>query len=160
MEIWDVYTKDRIKTGKIHIRGVPLSKGDYHLVVLVWIINDQGKILLTKRHPDKHWPNYWECTGGSVIRGEDSLTAALREVNEEIGIKINIKNGKCIHSYISDDTIYDVWIFEENIDLKSVKLQENEVIDIKYVNQTELIAMFAGNQIVPTLSFICDYFEN
>jgi 8-oxo-dGTP diphosphatase len=63
MEYWDIIDKNRVLTGRKHIRGNPMNEGDFHLVVEIWIINNSKKMLLTKRHPDKPWPNLWECTG-------------------------------------------------------------------------------------------------
>lgn len=62
MEVWDLYTKYREKTGKEHIRGVQIPQGYYHLVVHVWIPNRKcrwiksagvkadGKIFIEKRY--------------------------------------------------------------------------------------------------------------
>ena len=70
MEFWDVYNKDRYKIGRKHERGMPLPDGDYHLVVSIWIVNNKQEILVAKRHPNKHYPNLWECPG-SVLAGEE-----------------------------------------------------------------------------------------
>ena len=87
LELWDIYDENRNRTERTHERGKPFSKGDYHIFVCIWIINSRNEILLTKRNPNKTpWGNYWECTAGCVIAGEDSLQGALREVAEEIGI--------------------------------------------------------------------------
>ena len=85
-EYWDIYDADRIKTNRKHLRGEPIADGDYHLVVNIWIYNSQGKVLLTQRHPDIPFPLKWACTGGSALAGEDTLTAAIRETREEIGL--------------------------------------------------------------------------
>lgn len=53
-ELWDLYDKYRKPLNKIHTRGVPLSKGEYHIVVDIWTINKDGKILIDKRHPNKN----------------------------------------------------------------------------------------------------------
>jgi hypothetical protein len=47
-KLLDTYNSDRNKTGRVHVRGVPLAKADYHLVVNIWIINSSKEILLTK----------------------------------------------------------------------------------------------------------------
>ena len=39
MELWDLYTQNKIKTGEVHVRGNPLPENKYHLVVNVWIKN-------------------------------------------------------------------------------------------------------------------------
>ena len=67
MELWDVYDERRRRTGRTHVRGVPLRPGEYHLVVFAWIYNARGEILLTLRDPQKpSYPNTWACTGGSA----------------------------------------------------------------------------------------------
>ena len=30
----------------------------------------------------------WECVGGSVVKGEDSLLGAIREAKEEVGVDL------------------------------------------------------------------------
>lgn len=35
----------------------------------------------------------WECVGGSVLAGEDSLTGAVREVKEEVGLELAPEQG-------------------------------------------------------------------
>jgi 8-oxo-dGTP diphosphatase len=155
MEVWDVYDKNRNKKNKIHVRGTPLAVGDYHIVVHVWIRNKKGEILLTKRHQDKPHPNLWECPGGSILAGENSLDGAVREVKEEIGINLSRSNGKLIKSERRDvyNDFYDVWLFNQSIDITKTILQEDEVSDIKWVTKSELESMNNSNCIVPTLSY-------
>ena len=42
-EFWDIYDENRNLTGKIHERGKPLAKGEYHLVVHIWVQNENGE---------------------------------------------------------------------------------------------------------------------
>ncbi|UOQ87170.1 NUDIX hydrolase [Gracilibacillus salinarum] len=156
MEIWDIYDQNRKRTGRTHKRGLPMADGDYHIVVSVWIINENGDILLTKRHPDKSHPNLWEGTGGSILAGENSLEGALREVKEEIGVPLSKKNGKLVKSTRRDGfhDFKDDWLFAENVDIRDVVLQEEEVVDIKWVTRKELKAMYDSHQLVPTLRYV------
>jgi len=56
--------------------------------VAVGIIEQGGKILLTRRKPGDHLGGYWEFVGGKRRPGE-SLSAALgREAQEELGIRL------------------------------------------------------------------------
>ncbi len=92
MELWNVYDINRKCTGKVIDRhsDEKLKEGEYHLVVEAIIINSKGEILLSKRSKFKNkYPNMWECTGGSCIKGENSLQAILRELREELGIIFN-----------------------------------------------------------------------
>ena len=85
MEVWDIYTKDRVKTGRTCLRGEPRGEGEYHLAVHVWIQNREGKFLISRRSENKKkFPHMYECVGGAVVAGEDSLEGALRESFEEV----------------------------------------------------------------------------
>ena len=68
----------------------------------------------------------WECTGGSVLAGENSLIGAVRKVKEELGIKLNPAKGRRISQICREETqdLYDVWIFYKNIDISDIILQE------------------------------------
>ena len=86
MEYNDIYDKNRKRTGRIHVRGTKWNPGEFGLVVCVWVYDGKGKLLLTRRAPEKSAPGTWENSGGAVKAGEDSLTAIARELREETGI--------------------------------------------------------------------------
>lgn len=155
MELWDIYDKDFNKTGRTHERGKSLSDGDYHLVVHVWIMNSKDDILISKRHPNKHFPNLWECTGGSVLAGESSLQGALRETKEELGIDLLENNGKLIKTERRDiyNDFYDVWLFKQDVNIEDINMQQEEVTDVKWVNRLELKRLFEDDKLVPTIGY-------
>ncbi|GGB52551.1 NUDIX domain-containing protein [Virgibacillus dakarensis] len=151
MEKWDLYDYDRNKIGKTHTRGEPLPEGCYHIVVHVWIQNDRGKLLLSKRHPNKHYGNLWECTGGSVLTGETSLEGALRETKEELGIELNPESGQLLFSEVRSNHHSDNWLFISNAKLNDLEFQPDEVIDAKWVSKDTYEKMIQKGEIVPTL---------
>jgi len=67
--------------------------------VPVIIRNSRGEILLGKRKPSSpYYPNYWGLPGGLVDRNEKIEGAAIREVKEELGVKIKVtKQSKKIY---------------------------------------------------------------
>jgi 8-oxo-dGTP pyrophosphatase MutT (NUDIX family) len=151
IEYLDLYNKNKEKLNKKHKRGDKLSQGEYFLATNFWIVNDKKELLITQRHKTKSWPLKWECTGGVVLAGEDSYTGALREAEEEIGIKLETK-GKLIDTVVKTEYIDDIYLFHENVDIEKVKLQEDEVINIKWVTISQFIKMVKNNEIAePTL---------
>ena len=92
MEIWDILDKNGNPKGYTHLRGEPVADGDYHLVVDVFVTTPDKKLLLMRRHPDKPFGDSWEITGGSAVAGEESLTAAQRELAEETGLNLPKEN--------------------------------------------------------------------
>lgn len=148
-ELWDVYDECRNLMGKLHRRGDPLVPGEYHLVVHVWILNGEGKFLLTKRSHTKGFPNAWESTGGSALAGDDSLTAALREVREETGLSLDPGRGERILSMRKDDCFRDVWLFRQDFDLADVVLLPGETIDKMYADPLTIRSMWETGTFVP-----------
>lgn len=60
-----------------------------HRVVHVLVFNEKGEILLQKRSMNKDVaPGKWDTSvGGHVNPGEDLIDSALREMEEELGIR-------------------------------------------------------------------------
>ena len=48
IEYWDVYDKNRNKIDKVVQRGENLNEDEYHIVVCVWIRNEEGKFLISR----------------------------------------------------------------------------------------------------------------
>lgn len=142
MEIWDILDEKGNKTNRTIVRGQKLQEGDYHLVVHIWILNDKNEFLIQKRADNlKRLPGIWAVTGGSAIEGEDSITAALREVREELGIEINLKAFTKLWTLIRKDNIADVWLARQNVELDEIKLQVEEVSQVKWANREAIEAL-------------------
>ncbi len=108
-EVWDVYTKDRRRTGKTCLRGEQgtLEEDEFHMWVMVWIKNARtGKYLVSQRSADKDTdPLKWETVAGHAISGDTSLDAALREVYEEVGISLKAQDACILATKVA--TAYD-----------------------------------------------------
>ncbi len=152
MEKWSVYDIDRIrKTDKEMIRGHKFDKGDYHLVVHICVFNSQNQMLIQQRHKDKEgWSGMWDVSAaGSAILGENSREAAHRELFEEIGLDFNFTD---IRPYFTINFSFgfdDYYLLKQDVDIKTLKLQEDEVQDIRWANYDEIINMWKGKIFVP-----------
>lgn len=148
-ELWDVYDENRNRTGRVHRRGEPLKPGEYHLVVHVWMMNRNGEFLLTRRSPNKGFPNLWESTGGSALAGDDSIVAAIREVKEETGLTLEPSGGTLVLTSRKDNYFRDVWLFRQDFDLREVVLQPGETTDCRYAGKDRIVQMYQNGQLVP-----------
>lgn len=71
VELFDILVENGDKTGKLHERGKPMMAGEYHLVVHVWILNNEGNFLLSRRIPGSgDISGLWQTTGGCAVAGE------------------------------------------------------------------------------------------
>lgn len=156
IEMWDLYNKEREKAGEALERGKSIPQGLYHIVAGAWIMNSQLQFLISQRHPNMTYPNYWECTGGSVLMGESSLEGAVREVNEELGIVLFPDQALLFFQTRRDkmQDFYDAWLFHTDIPISSLKLQSEEVADVKWVNKDELYEMYLKKELHPLIDYI------
>lgn len=156
LELWDLYNKNQEKTGLTLERGKSIPKELYHLVVSAWIVNNRGEYLISQRHPNKSYPLYWECTGGSVLAGESSLEGAIREVREELGIILKDQKAQLIYQTRRERTqdFYDVWVFYVDAPITSLSLQATEVINAKWVDKEKLYDMFYKQELHPLIDYI------
>lgn len=162
MEKWSLYSKKRELSNIIHTRGEKIPKDLYHLVVHVWIRNSEGKYLISRRSEDRpRYPLLWECVGGSVLYGEGSYDAAIRETIEEVGIDLSLSNGKVIKSIVRDDKqdIADIWLFEYDGEVDLSKATTKEVCDVKWMNHMEIVSLVKEDKMVPTLYYYFDMLE-
>lgn len=157
MELWDALDAGGQALGFTVGRGDPLPPGVFHRVVEVWVFDSPGRCILSRRHPDKTWPHFWECTGGSVLAGEDSRSASLREVREEIGLELDPSGGVQAGQYLEDDSIFDVWLYRANVDLRTLVMQEGEVVDIRLASPSDIRTLLARGEMIPKLSYVLDW---
>jgi isopentenyldiphosphate isomerase/N-acetylglutamate synthase-like GNAT family acetyltransferase len=150
MELFDIYDKYRNKTGRTHERGVPITEGDHHIVVHVWIVNDKEEFLIQKRQSWKiGWPNMWDCSAaGSVISGEKSREGAIRETKEELGIDLDMSKADIIFTVKFSRGFDDIWFVRQNIDVNDLKLQYEEVADAKWVSFKEIKQMVQDGEFI------------
>ena len=152
-ELWDVYTIDRKKNGKICARGEQenLLKDEFHLWVMVWIKNPKtGKYLVSQRSADKDTdPLKWETVAGHSIAGDTSLDAALREVFEEVGITLEREKATVLATKVAltydgfrHNWIRDSYYFETPEEPDLQRATTNEVIQTRWLTVAEIRKMY------------------
>ena len=160
-EIWDLYDENRELIGRDHVRGEQLPIDGYHLVVHVWIRNSKGEYLILQRSANRTvFPLVWECVDGSVLKGEDSLQGALREVKEEVGVDLLPEKGQVILSDIKKiefgkvvNKIVDVWLFEYDGEVDLANATTDEVAQVTWMNREQIKELFEHNMFVETLEY-------
>lgn len=147
-ELWDVYDDAGRPTGRTHRRGEPLGEGERHLCVHVWMRRSDGRYLLTRRAPNKSMGGLWESTGGCAVAGEDSITAAVREAEEETGLRLDPANGEFLFRYGGEHFLCDVWLFRQDVNPSEVVLQPGETDGVMLADAEEIRALEARDAFV------------
>lgn len=70
------------------------------IAVAAGVLLREGRFLMASRPPDKIYGGYWEFPGGKVEAGESTHAALIRELGEELGIRV---------------TRADPWIVREHV---------------------------------------------
>lgn len=138
-------------TGAQKTRAEVHRDGDWHRTAHVWIINQNGEILLQKRSKEKeNHPGMWDVScAGHLSAGDSSVEGALRELDEELGIKaerddlqflatIKVRGGGA--KYCNNE-FTDVYILKISRRVEDLKLQQEEVDAVKFVTADELKTM-------------------
>lgn len=142
-ELWDILDEHGVATGKTTVRGkTSLKQGEYHLVVHIWIISSDGKILIQRRADNKKlMPGEWAATGGAAISGENSFVAARRELFEELGIESDQNSLKNVLRLKRRNSLLDIWMIVSDVKIDELSLQKSEVAEVKWVTLSELKEM-------------------
>ena len=130
-----------------------ISTGD------VWIKNSKGQWLISQRAASRPtFPLMWECVGGSVTAGEDSLTGAIREAKEEVGVDLEPEQGKRVNTTIREhfQDIKDDWVFVYDGEIDLRKATTDEVADMRWMTVEEIRALFEAGELVHTLGYFFD----
>lgn len=136
-------------TGKTATREECHKNGFWHRAVYAFIIDQNSNVLLQKRSSSKKlWPDKWDVTvGGHVDAGEFGRQALIRECKEELGIDVKDNEIKYLVGstsvYKTKDFInnhYDeCYLITKDIDISKLKLQKEEVSEVKYFPREELL---------------------
>lgn len=149
MEYWDIYDKDKKKTGRTMKRNDWCLKDDeYHLTVLGVVMRPDGRFLITQRVMTKAWaPGWWEVSGGAAMAGEESREAVIREVMEETGLDVSEAEGGYMFSYHrenpgqGDNYFVDIYRFVLDFDGSDLALQEEETLGYRLATREEIEAL-------------------
>lgn len=163
-ELIDVLDENGVKTGEVLTRNQVHEKGLWHRAIAVAIINENNEILLQQRSFDKEKnAGMWDISvAGHVTTGQDSLSAANREINEEVsvdlGYSVDIKDFRYMFSFRKEQFIHDNYIERQFYDFfilrkngllaEDIKVQQSEVEEIKFVTISVLNELIEKKELV------------
>jgi isopentenyldiphosphate isomerase len=148
------------KTSKVISKNEAHKTGIWHGSIHILIVNnDRNKTLLQKRCAEKKlYPNMWDiAVGGHISAGEDDITSAKRELEEELGLNpdnLNLEKVDRITEMLTNNGIQSneyvsIFVVYADIDIKDIKLQVEEVSEAKWVTKEELNKFIVDKTIIP-----------
>ena len=156
-EYFDILDDMGNKTGKTKSRNEVHRDGDWHKAVHIWILNDEGEVLLQRRCATKDSnPNMLDIScAGHLSAGDDSLNGAIRELKEELNLDVNpkelqfIKTIKRSSKYTStfiNNEFDDLYILRTKKNIDDMKFQKEEISEIFFVTYKKFREMVKNKQ--------------
>ena len=134
-----------------------IPQGKYYKVVIVFIINDNKQFLIQKSSEKKG--KIYETLGGHVAARNTSKETIIKELSEELSIKVVDKDIHFFKSYLHKKAIQEVYYIIKNIDLNKIIYQTEEVIyaewcSVEQIRKLIKMNMFRKKNIIPFLQLI------
>jgi isopentenyldiphosphate isomerase len=145
MEMIDLYSPDGTPRGKTVSRDEAHRLGLWHTTVHVWVVTPAGELLLQKRSREKEsHPGLWDISAaGHIGAGDRSIHAAMRELEEEIGIAARERDLRLLFSLrqqyedparpFIDREITDVYLLEKKVDPERLRIDRREVEAVRLI---------------------------
>ena len=151
MELFDLYTADRQKTGKTMVRGTRTPEGYYRLVVHICIFDGMGRMLIQKRQPFKQgWSGLWDISvGGAAQMGDTSERAAWRETHEELGLDLDFSGLRPSLTLYWEHGFDDYYIITHPVDPDTLTLQKEEVEKVRWATLDEILKLIDEGLFIP-----------
>ena len=147
-EFIDICDASNNLTGIQKMKSEAHRDGLWHRNSHIWIYNSKGEILLQLRAKEKLlFPDVWDISvAGHVGFGEGPVVSGLREMTEEVGLKIKqedlhffeIRKTQTVYKDIKNNEFYYVYLFKFDGDIGSLKLQNEEVQEVRFFSAEEI----------------------
>lgn len=128
------------------------SKTLKHRSIFILLVNDQDELLLQKRSQFKDsFPGYWTVSvSGHVTFGQTYDEAAKREMEEEIGLVLDLKPLQKI--YIEEERefafIYKAHLKDE--EMTKISFDQDEISEVRWVAVKKLTEFIKENDLTPS----------
>ena len=155
MEYFDICAESGLPTGEVVSREIAHQQGILHRSVHIWIVREEAgrtQVLLQKRSQEKDsYPGMYDTSSaGHISAGEEPLPSALRELEEELGIRaepeeltyagfFRIEFQEIFHGKPFRDNEYvNVYVYSQPVDIRDLTLQKDEVEEVRWFDLAEV----------------------
>lgn len=157
LEYFDLLDAEGNPIGTIKERSEVHRDGDWHKAIHIWIMNQNGEILLQRRCETKDSdPNMLDIScAGHLSAGDSSIKGALRELKEELSLEIDPnelvfiktlqRSWKDNHGFV-DNEYDDLYILRTNKKIEEMVYQKEEISEIFFVPYQKFKEMVASRQ--------------
>lgn len=106
-------------------------------IIVGGIIEKDNKILMVKEAKKKCYGK-WNVPAGHLEDGETIFECAIREIFEETGCKVRLKNMLPIMSGELENTTFMIITFTTELLEEKISFNKEEILDVKWISKEEL----------------------
>jgi isopentenyldiphosphate isomerase len=168
-ELFDVLDEFGLPTGETKARALVHKDGDWHRSFHLWIIKDGTHVLLQRRSSKKDLePNKLDVTVGGHFSAGETLLEVVREVQEEIGLEVQLKDLEFIetrqgvrhYEHATDREFVDVYAMRCDQSLDQYYLRCDEVSVLYEVPLDKAIDLYQNGDFVAVYGYDCQQRNN
>jgi 8-oxo-dGTP pyrophosphatase MutT (NUDIX family) len=158
-ELLDVLDEDGRPTGEVAWKSEVHRRGLFHRCFHCWVAGEDagGPYLLVQRRDAAKdtWPGYLDVTAaGHLQSGEEPLAGGLRELEEELGLRVGPERlvplgTRRIEQEIPDGCdreFHDVFLLLDDTSPQDLRLQEGEVEAVLRMGLDDVEALCGGGE--------------
>lgn len=156
-EPFDILLADGTPTGTVKARAAVHRDGDWHRALHIWVAgrDETGEpfLIFQRRSAAKDsWPDHFDTTVGGHFRAGETLTEAMRETEEEIGLPATGLALRQLGTRISitespplcDHELQDVFLLLDDRPLADYRPHPVELSALARFPLRDLLALFSG----------------
>lgn len=148
-ELVDIRDEQGNLTGETMQRQEAHRTESWHGVVLVWLYNSKGQILLQLRAAHLNaFPEKWDATvSGHMTASDKPLQTAIRELSEELGIYADASELQeeilladsfpLVYGKIHHECDY-IYTMRHDVEIEKLRLQAAEVLEVRWISPDDL----------------------
>ncbi len=119
---------------KFPLKGVKKPLPEH--AIAVGVIENEGKILITRRKEEGLLGGLWEFPGGKIGTGETAADACVREITEEVNLAVSVTEhlARVKHAYSHFRIIMDVYLCK----FREGAVELNGPVDFRWISLLEI----------------------
>lgn len=154
-ELIDALDAQGNPTGEKKTKEQIFADGDWRRVIHVWIVNSKGELLTQQRVKKGIFDHLWDTSvGGGVSAGEKPISSAVREVGEELGLKVRAEELELLGEWPLPKMIPErqqmtnefssTYLLRRDVELSQLNPEPKEVAAVKWRSLQEVEGLISG----------------
>ncbi len=108
------------------------------IIVVAAVIEQDGALLITRRQPGVHLEGLWEFPGGKIDPAETHADALRREIGEELGVDVEVRDLLLATSHAYPDRTVVLYFYRSELKGTPTPLLRQEM---RWVHREELAGL-------------------